>query len=101
MLFTEFGCPCGLALFCLPFELFSGDLGLTGTLLGSKRLRHHDRVSIAANNLPMGFTWSLFFAQKISEHQISQVQNMVGKQLFNDGTGPLVISPGRPLSMSH
>ena len=47
--------------FSLPFDLCAGDLGLVGTLLGGKRLRHHDRVSVAANNLPMGFTWSLFF----------------------------------------
>ena len=26
---------------------------------------------------------------------------MVGSQLSGDGTGPLVISPGRPLAISH
>ena len=26
---------------------------------------------------------------------------MAGSKLFNDRTGPLVISPGRPLAMSH
>ena len=87
--------------FWLPFDFCACDLGLVRTLLGGQRLRHHDRVSVAANNLPMGLTWSLFFARKIWEHQMGQVRGMVDSKLFNDGTGLLVISPGRPLAMLY
>ena len=32
---------------------------------------------------------------------MGQVRGMVDSKLFNDGTGLLVISPGRPLAMSY
>ena len=58
-------------------------------------------LSLAASNLPMGFTWSLFFAQRNLEHQISKAPGMDSSTLFNDGTGPLVIDPSKPLAVSH
>ena len=87
--------------FCLPFVLKAGELGIMGQTVEGHKLSYHDEVSLAASNLPMGFTWSLFFAQKISEHQISLAPGMNESQLFNDGTGPLVIDPSKPLAISH
>ena len=57
--------------FCLPFVLKAGELGIMGQTVEGHKLSYHDEVSLAASNLPMGFIWSLFVAQKISEHHIS------------------------------
>ena len=87
--------------FCLPFTLCAGDMGMVGQMVDGHKLSYHDELSLAASNLPMGFTWSLFFAQRISEHQISKAPGMDCSTLFNDGTGPLVIDPSKPLAVSH
>ena len=87
--------------FCLPFCFCAGDIGLTGQVIDGHKLRFHDKVDIAACCLPMGFTWSLYFAQRSSEHQIVSAPGMSSSSLFNDNTDPLLIDPSKPLSISH
>ena len=64
--FRRVGMPAWLSdLFCLPFAFTAGEFGLHGTVLNEQMLCFHDAVSVAASNLPMGFTWSFGSAQRI------------------------------------
>ena len=48
--------------------------------------------------LPMGFSWSLFLAQKINEYRVSQSEKLKGTTAVCDRGGPMLLGPGRPPS---
>ena len=63
MFFRRMRMPVWLSnYFCLPFVFKAGELVMMGQTIERHKLSFHDEVSLAASNLPMGFTWSLFFA---------------------------------------
>ena len=51
--------------FCLPFAYTAGELGVNAKMLNGKMLRNRDEAFVGGSNLPVGFAWSLYFAQRI------------------------------------
>ena len=49
-------------------EGFTADeVGLVGSTVGGRVLRSGDKVHAACRSLPMGFSWSLFYAQMTNQ----------------------------------
>ena len=75
--------------FCfMPIEV--RHVGLRGQELEGQVLRSNDLVYPMPGSLCMGFGWSLYFAQKISEQQMQVVPALRGSSLINDRCGPAV-----------
>ena len=86
--------------FCLmPIE--ARHVGLTGKLLDGQVLQSSDLVYPMPGSLCMGFSWSLYFAQRISERQMSLVPSLKDSSLVNDRSGPAVFPAEAPSSMKH
>ena len=86
--------------FCfMPIE--ARHVGLTGHVLDGKRLRSGDLVYPMPGSLCMGFTWSLYFAQRINESIMCQVPSLVGSELIHDRGGPAVFSAADPSRLKH
>ena len=69
-------------------------LGLGGTILDGYRLKHDDLIWPMPAPLCMGFSWSLFFAQKANQHLMSKIPSLVSSRLFSDRSHPVVIKAG-------
>lgn len=67
-------------------------VGLTGQFLEGHQLRSSDLVFPMPGSLCMGFTWSLYFAQRINEVMMSNVGSLSGSPLIHDRGGPAVFS---------
>ena len=78
--------------FALDCIFSARELGVVGMRLGDKVLSADDDVSVASAMAPMGFSWSLYFAQRTSEHLFS-VSLGSKSALFNDRNAPLVLDP--------
>ena len=86
--------------FCLmPIE--ARHVGLTGKSIDGQVLQSSDLVYPMPGSLCMGFSWSLYFAQKISERQMSLVPTLKDSTLVNDRSGPAVFSAEAPSSLKH
>ena len=82
--------------FCfLPIE--ARHVGLTGHWLEGRQLLSSDLIYPMPGSLCMGFTWSLFFAQRINEAMMDRVEGLQNSSLIHDRGGPAVFSP----SLSH
>ena len=78
--------------FCfLPVE--ARHVRLTGQVLDGKLLRSSDLVYPMPGSLCMGFTWSLYFAQRINERVMAQVPQLQCSDLIHDRGGPPVFYP--------
>lgn len=65
-------------------------VGLEGQEIEGKRLSRGDMVFPMAGSLPMGFSWSLFFAQKISEAQMQRIPELAAAMPMTDRGRPAV-----------
>ena len=65
-------------------------VGLVGTKIHGKLLSAGDPVWPAPGSLCMGFTWSLYFAQRVSERLMSMVPSLSASRLVNDRSGAIV-----------
>ena len=87
-------------LFCLlPIE--ARHVGLTGQMLDGVVLQSNDLVYPMPGSLAMGCSWSLYFAQKINEHQFKLSPSLSDSDLMHDRGAPLVIDPTRPDTLNH
>ena len=87
-------------LFCLlPIE--ARHVGLTGHMLDGVVLQSNDLVYPMPGSLAMGCSWSLYFAQKINEHQFKLSPGLCSSDLMHDRGAPLVIDPDCPDSLNH
>lgn len=87
-------------LFCLlPIE--ARHVGLTGHTLEGVTLLSNDLVYPMPGSLAMGCSWSLYFAQKINEHQFSISPSLGDSGLIHDRGPPLVIDPQDPHKLNH
>ena len=76
-------------------------VGLQGQMLDGVKLQGSDLVYPMPSSLPMGCSWSLYFAQTLSEKLMGQVGALSESTLLRDRGLPLVIkslSPGDALS---
>ena len=76
-------------------------LGLTGTELEGRVLQSNDMVFPMPGSLCMGCSWSLFFAQRINERQLSLTPGLEQSTLISDRTPPLIIHPNSPGQLNH
>ena len=86
--------------FCfLPIE--ARHVGMTGCWLEGRRLESSDLIYPMPGSLCMGFTWSLFFAQRINEAMMGQVTALSNSSLIHDRGGPAVFSSASPQEIKH
>ena len=86
--------------FCLmPIE--ARHVGLTGQVVDGLKLRSQDLVYPMPGSLCMGFSWSLFFAQRINEVQMEHVPSLASSKLINDRSGPAVFSHDSSSHLKH
>lgn len=68
----------------------AGWVGLTGEKLQGVTLRSRDWIYPMPGSLCMGFSWSLFFSQKINEYQCSLTSSLSTSHLISDKGEPVV-----------
>ena len=86
--------------FCLlPIE--ARHVGLTGHSLDGRVLKSNDLVYPMPGSLCMGFSWSLFFAQRINEAVMENVPSLQHSSLVHDRGGPAVFLPHSHRQMKH
>ncbi|CAK8994704.1 unnamed protein product [Durusdinium trenchii] len=86
--------------FCfLPIE--AKHVGLTGTVLEGHTLSSNDLVFPMPGSLCMGFSWSLFFAQRINEVVMRRVSSLSSSTLIHDRGGPAVFGDHLPDELKH
>ena len=87
-------------LFCLlPIE--ARHVGLTGHTLDGVVLQSNDLVYPMPGSLAMGCSWSLYFAQKINEHQFKLSPGVGDSQILHDRGHPLVIDTQDTHKINH
>ena len=69
--------------FCLPSFFTAQELNLVGQTMHGRVLEKGDRVRVCCASLPMGFGWSLYFAQKINERKMSESSHLSKSALVN------------------
>ena len=75
--------------FCLK-PIRASWVGLQGQNLDGKKLKANDIVYPMPGSLCMGFSWSLFFSQKINEYQCSLTKTLACSTLIQDKGEPVV-----------
>ena len=84
--------------FCLP-EVPAFVLGVEGQCWEGRPLDRHDLVSPCWGVFPMGFTWSLWAAQRTNEYLVPVACPRLGGVPLSDRGPPLIFGPGRPASV--
>ena len=86
--------------FCLqPIE--ARHVGLTGQWLDGHLLKGSDLIHPMPGSLCMGFSWSLYFCQRINEGIMSRVPRLLQSQVISDRGPPVVIDPSDPEALGH
>ena len=65
-------------------------VGLGGKVLDGVTLKGNDLIYPMPGSLCMGFSWSLFFSQKINEHQCQLTRSLKDSSLISDKGPPVV-----------
>ena len=73
-------------------------VGLQGSILDGVSLGPEDYVYSASGSLCMGFSWSLFFAQRVGERLMSTASALQSSILVNDRSEALVLGDERESS---
>ena len=82
--------------FVLPSDFSTRELGLVGTMYKGSVLTAASRVRLCCASLPMGFGWSMYFAQKINEARMQETTALAKSTLINDSSGAVVFEQGSP-----
>ena len=75
-------------------------VGLQGTMLEGKVLSPLDAVYPCAGSLCQGFSWSLYFAQRVNQYKCQTLNCLSSGRLVNDRSPPIVMKIGGT-SVSH
>ena len=70
-------------------------VNLVGMSIHGQTLAAGDLVWPAPGSLCMGFTWSLFFAQRVSERLMTMVPSLACSRLVNDRSGAIVFDQSK------
>jgi len=76
--------------FCYPVGT-AKEFGLTGQVIDGQTLTAESAVWPCAAALPMGWTWSLFFAESANTWRLGRVPRLFGSQLAYDRGPPIVL----------
>ena len=87
-------------LFCLD-PVPASWVGLEGKTLCGTVLRGDELVYPMPASLPMGCSWSLYFAQAVSEHLMSQVPLLRDSEILRDRGPPLIVQPTRGTDIAN
>ena len=63
-------------MFTLPYTFTAKELAVAGQVFQGKTLEPTDRVRVCCAALPMGFGWSLYFAQRINAYRMSMARTL-------------------------
>ena len=77
--------------FVLPLDFTAKELGLVGQRCGERTLDPDSRVRLRCAALPMGFGWSLYFAQRINEAVMGESKQLSHSTLINDSSGTVFL----------
>ena len=75
--------------------------GLVGTDLEGFQVKATDYVYPMPASLCMGFSWSLYFAQRANEHLMTQIPSLSESTLVSDRGPPVVFGPGSTEKVRH
>lgn len=75
--------------------------GLVGTEVEGATVLAEESLFPIPSSLCMGFSWSLFFAQRANEHLISQVPRLIDSKLISDRGEPVVFDPNHEERIRH
>ena len=79
--------------FTFPGLFSARELGIVGTIFRGAPLVAESQIHICWALLPMGFGWSLYFAQRINEKQMSEAESFSKSTLVNDIAKIVQIDP--------
>ena len=65
------------------FFVTAKELGIAGETFNGLSSQKGDTVRACCASLPMGFGWSLYFAQRINEHIMSESKTLADSLLIN------------------
>mgnify|MGYP000417751757 CR=1 FL=1 len=86
--------------FGFPRSVRASDVNLAGESLDGEALRHDELIFPCARPFPMGFSWSLFFCQKIAEARCREVSSLSCSRLMQDH-GSVVVFKTNSLEPQH
>ena len=86
--------------FCLPSLFSAKELDIVGQTVSGVTLSASSQVRVCCQSLPMGFGWSLYFAQRINETRMQQSKLLDHSQLVNDNNRTIVFNR-RETSLFH
>eukprot|EP00434_Breviolum_minutum_P037676 symbB.v1.2.033418.t1/scaffold4147.1/size43859/1 len=75
--------------------------GLIGTMVDGKKVDRGDMLYPMPSSLCMGFSWSLYFAQKANENLMSRVPVLKNSQIMSDRGFPVVFEPEKENTVRH
>ena len=75
--------------------------GLIGTMVDGKKVERGDMLYPMPSSLCMGFSWSLYFAQKANENLMSRVPVLKNSQIMSDRGFPVVFEPEKENTVRH
>ena len=99
--FHRYKVPLRLARFFGVGRAIARELGIVGTPLEGEPLGPESEVDLLWNSLPMGFSWSLYFAQVTAESLMSQAPSLSDAPRITDRSGPAVFTAGSTGVPSH
>ena len=82
--------------FVWPGDFSTRELGLVGTIYKGSVLTAASRVRLCCASLPMGFGWSLYFAQKINQERMQESTALAQSTLINDSSGTVIFEQSSP-----
>ena len=83
-------------LFCLDESFTAADFDYTGQVFDGHVLAADAQVWCASRSLPMGFSWSLFFAQDVNLFQLQKVPAAQSATVLSDVSLPALFTPEVP-----
>ena len=79
--------------FTFPGLFSARGLGIVGTFVRGAPLVAESQIHICCASLPMGFGWSLYFAQRIDEKRFFEAESLNKSTLVNDTAKVVEINP--------
>ena len=81
----------------------AGDVSVNGREVSGQVVENDEWIYPCLGTLPMGFCWSLYFAQSVNEHALHEVKRIQDVSVMNDRTQPCVLdisNSGRVFGLS-
>ena len=97
--FTGFGLTNIRDGICFGFFVTAKELGIEGETSNGLSLQKDETVRVCCASMPMGFGWSLYFAQRINEQRMSESNTFADSLLINADSRVIVFEQRNPNSI--